>query len=177
MARPSKTATQRGSMVTRAEIADLFGVATTTVDQWVRSGCPIVEKGSKGVPAKFNTAEVARWRVEKAAEDAGGQAKASEHELKLRKLAAETAKSELELAKAKGEVAPIMEFERVQAARMSSIRANLRNVPARAVMQLLGCTDESEFKKTLMDEINLALVTSAEQDIEVEEEEEQEEET
>lgn len=177
MARPSQSVTQRGTQLNKQELADFFGVTPPTVDQWVRAGCPIVQKGSKGVAAIFNSAEVAKWRVEKAAEDAGGGAKASEQELKLRKLAAETAKSELELAKAKGEVAPIIEFERVQAARMSSIRANLRNVPARAVLQLLGCTDETEFKKTLMDEIDLALVTSAEQDIEVEEEEEQDEES
>ena len=175
MARPSKSATQRGSEVNKQQLADLLGVSTPTIDQWVRAGCPIVQKGAKGVAAVFNTADVSRWRIEKAAEDASGGAKADEHELKLRKLAAETTKAELELAKAREEVAPVAEFERAQAARMSMIRTNLRNVPSRAVLQLLGCTDETKFKQTLMEEIDLALVTSAEQDIDIEEDEEQEE--
>ena len=43
-----------------------------------------------------------------------------------------------ELAKAKGEVAPISEMERVWAAQDAATRANIMNVPGRAVLQLLA---------------------------------------
>lgn len=168
MARPNKSATQRGSEVNKQALADLLGVSTPTIDQWVRAGCPIVQRGAKGVAAIFNTADVSRWRIDKAAEDAGGGAKADESELKLRKLAAEAGKAELELAKARGEVAPVADFERATSAMMASIRANMRNVPGRSVLQLLGCTDEKEFKRILMAEIDLALSAAATEEIDFE---------
>lgn len=130
----------------------------------------MVAKGSKGVAAKFNTADVAKWLRDKARDEGEGTSKADEGELKRRKMAAETGKAELEFAKMMGEVAPIREFERAQSAMMAAIRANMRNVPGRAVLQLLGCTDEMTFKTKLMAEIDLALVTSSEADLDLEDE-------
>lgn len=46
----------------RNQIADIFGVAKTTVDNWVTKGCPVLEKsGKKGVPSKYDTVDVYRW--------------------------------------------------------------------------------------------------------------------
>lgn len=45
----------------RTQLADIFGVAKTTVDAWVSKGCPVVEKGGKGTPSKYDTADVYRW--------------------------------------------------------------------------------------------------------------------
>lgn len=169
MAEASKSAVSRGQRVNKGELAGLFGVTAPTVDQWVNAGCPIVSRGSKGVPSIFNTAEVSKWRFDKAREEGSGKSQAGENELKLRKLSAETAKAELELAKLMDEVAPVREFERATAAIMAAIRANMRNVPGRAVLQLLGCTDETDFKIKLMAEIDLALVTAAKTDIDLDE--------
>lgn len=163
---------KKGTEVTRAGLADVFGVALTTVDTWVRTGCPCLVRGSRGVPAKFNTADVAQWLRDKAREEASGAAFADEAELKRRKLAAETAKAELELAKAKGDVAPVREFERATAMVMAAIRANVMNVPGRAVLQLLGETDEREFKAKLRAELVLALETAAESELDLEDESE-----
>jgi phage terminase Nu1 subunit (DNA packaging protein) len=127
------------------------------------------------VSASFNTAEVAKWLQTRARDEGAGTSQADEAELKRRKLAAETAKAELELAKAMGLVAPIREFERSQAAVMAAIRANMRNVPGRAVLQLLGCTDEMVFKSKLMAEIDLALVTASETEPDIDEDEPEDE--
>jgi phage terminase Nu1 subunit (DNA packaging protein) len=52
-----------GKLVSRAELAEIFGVALTTVDGWVRKGCPVHRKAPKrGIPAEFDTAQVIRWR-------------------------------------------------------------------------------------------------------------------
>lgn len=157
----------KGQNCNRGELAEFFGVAPPTVDSWVRAGCPVVQKGQRGVAAVFNTADVADWRTMKAREEGQGKSLADESELKRRKLAAEAEKVELEVAKAKGEVAPINEFRMAQSKRMAVIRQNVMNVPARVVTQLLGCTDELEFKQKLRAELALALETAAQADIEI----------
>lgn len=174
MARPTGGAVSRGKSVNKTELADVFGVTAPTVDGWVKAGCPIVSRGSKGVASIFNTADVAKWLRDKARDEGEGTSKADEGELKRRKLAAETAKAELELAKLMGDVAMVREFERATASLMAAIRANMRNVPGRAVLQLLGCTDEMIFKDKLMEEIDLALVTAAETDVDLDDEDDEE---
>ena len=163
----------KGQTLNRGEVAAFFGVTPPTVDGWVRAGCP-VKKGQRGVASEFNSADVAAFLREKARQEGSGTSLADETELKRRKLAAEAERAELELSKEKGEVAPVREFERAQAAAMAAIRANMRNVPGRAVLRLLGCTDELEFKNTLMDEIDLALVTAAEADLDLGDDEDDE---
>lgn len=69
---------------------------------------------------------------------------------------------ELEVAKARGEVAYIGDFERVQASTNMLIRTNMLNIPTRAAPRLVGETDETRFKQVLRDEIILALRSAAE---------------
>ena len=163
----------KGQVVTRAGLADVFGVSLPTIDSWVRAGCTYIQRGGRGKEWQFNTADVAQWLRDKARDEGRGTAQASEEELKLRKLAAEAEKAELELAKAKGEVAPVREFERATAALMAVIRQNVMQVPGRAVMQLIGCSDETEFKTKLRAELVLALETAAEDDQLLDDDEEQ----
>lgn len=155
----------KGQTLNRGEVAAFFGVTPPTVDGWVRAGCP-VKKGQRGVASEFNSADVAAFLREKAREEGSGTTLADENQLKRRKMAAEAERSELELAKAKGEVAPVREFERATAMLMAAIRANVMNVPGRAVLQLLGETDELQFKTKLRAELVLALETAAEADME-----------
>lgn len=155
----------RGQKVNREGLAGVFGVTVVTIDAWIRSNCPFDQRGAKGKSWVFDTADVAEWRENRAKESATGEEVSDERELKRRKLAAETGKAELEFAIAKGEVAPVREFERAQAGLMASIRQNVMQVPSRAVLQLLGETDERAFKSKLSAELQLALETAAESDI------------
>jgi len=160
----------KGQTVNRSGLADVFGVALPTVDGWVRQGVPVVTRGGRGRQWEFDTADVAEWLRDKAVAEATGNVQADEAELKRRKLQAETTKAELELAKAKGDVAPVREFERAQAAAFAQIRANIMNVPERVVLQLLGETNEVEFKKKLTDELTLALQAAATAELVMDEE-------
>ena len=159
----------KGKQVTRQALADVFGVSLPTIDAWVRKGCPFVEKGGRGQEWQFNTAQVSKWLRDRDVEEATGDIPDDMDELKLRKQKAETELAELELAERKGEVALIAEFERAQAMVFAAIRANIMNVPQRAVLQLLGETDERAFKEKLKAELVLALETSAEEELEEEE--------
>lgn len=55
----------------RGEVAQFFDVNPTTVDSWVRKGCPVVQAGSRGVAAVFDLRAVAEWHF-------GGQRDGSE---------------------------------------------------------------------------------------------------
>lgn len=159
----------KGKQVTRQALADVFGVSLPTIDAWVRKGCPFVEKGGRGQEWQFNTAQVSKWLRDRDVEEATGGIPDGLEELKLREQKAKTELTELELAERKGEVALIAEFERAQAMVFAAIRANIMNVPQRAVLQLLGETDERAFKEKLRAELILALETSAEEELEEEE--------
>ncbi len=57
----------------KAEVAEWFGVSIPTVEQWVRSGCPVIQRGSRGVSWEIDLLEVAKWRygAREAADDGG----------------------------------------------------------------------------------------------------------
>lgn len=156
----------RGQTVGKREIAEIFGVADTTVDQWIRRGCPILQRGAKGIQWQINTADVSEWLKQRAVEDVSGDTLADESELKRRKLAAETAKAELELAKVKGEVVPLRQLERALSNTFAEVKTNMRNVPGRVATSLIGETSELRIKEVVLAEIDLALDALTEFDLE-----------
>lgn len=164
----------KGRTVNKTELCDLFGVTAPTVDTWVRTGCPIESRGGRGVPSEFNTADVSKWLRDKARDEGAGTSQADESELKRRKLAAETAKAELELAKARGSVAPIDQVERMVSRAFSEVRAGLRNMPSRLVATLIGETNERQFKKVMLEEIDQVLEALANAELVVDDEEQEE---
>ena len=164
---------KNGRIVNRTGLSEVFGVALTTIDSWVRRGCPVVARGhGKGQEWQFNTAQVSNWLKDEAVAEATGDIPDDIELLKIRKQKAETELAELELAQKRGEVALIADFERAQAMAYGAIRTNILNVAQRAVLQLLGETDERIFKDKLRAELVLALETSAESDLEDELEDE-----
>ncbi|WP_334061729.1 terminase small subunit [Limimaricola cinnabarinus] len=167
---------QRGEILNRTDMARHLGVAMPTLDDWVRRGCPSVERGGRGRQWKFNTAEVRTWRDEDIRHQMADTRVASTEELKRRKLAAETETVELDLAKAKDLVVPVEQFERALAKAFGEVRAGLRNVvPGRAARRLIGEDDETRIKAVLLDEIDQALTALSdetlisEEDLELEE--------
>lgn len=147
-----------GHIVNRSALAEVCGVTYKTIDSWVRQGCPYERAGSQGRQEwQFNTADVIKWLRDKDRQQSADELK----ELQRRKLEAETEKAELDLAKAKGDVALIEDFERAQALVFAAIRTNVLNVPQRVVLQLLGETNETAFKEKLRVELAAALEQSA----------------
>lgn len=165
--------TNNARHVNRAGLAEIFGVSMPTVDSWVRGGCPVLKRGGRGLEWQFDTAAIAIWLRERAVTDATGATQADEAELKRRKLAAETAVAELDLAKAKGLVAPLDQIERNMARAFAELRANLRNIPGNIVSVLIGETDERTFKRVLLQEIDQALEALADADLTAEEDDEE----
>lgn len=148
----------------RAQIATFFDVSLTTVERWIREGCPVVHRGAKGKPWQLDCAQVHGWYVERERRklDPGT---ADKDELERRRLAAQTLKAELELAQARAEVAPLWQMERAVQTAFAEVRANMRNLPARVVRMLIGETDETRFKAVLQGEIDQALDALSEADL------------
>lgn len=161
-------------ILNRADTASALGISGPTLDKWVRDGCPVKKKAGRGISSEFVLADVMNWRIERERAAAGGEDERDEQALKLRKLAADTGKAELEFAKARGDVAPVKDFERAQAKFNASIRANVMNVPARVVLQLLGESDETRFKAVLRSELTLALQQAAEAEMDLDDDEDDE---
>lgn len=147
----------KGRTVNRTGLAEVFGVAMPTVDMWRKDGCPVVTMGGRGKEWEFDTAAVANWLRERDVLAATGDKVTDKDELQRRKLAAETEKAELELAKVKGEVAPLDQVERAVSKAFAEVRAGIRNLPQRTVSMLIGETDERRFKSVLMGEIDEVL--------------------
>lgn len=140
------------TLVTDAELAALANVSPRRIRQLAESG--VLERVDRNQYALGAS-------IQALLEEAAGSGSALVRE-RTRKLSAEATRAELQLAKERGEVALIDEFARVQSARYAIIRQNIMQVPQRAVLQLLGCTQETEFKAKLKDELTLALKTAAE---------------
>lgn len=153
-----------GVKLNRSGLAEHMGISLPTVDRWVKDGMPVVQRGARGVEWAFDLSDVIRWWGDRKVEAATG-AVDDLQEIEKRTAKAKMETAELELAKKRGEVAPIAEFERAQASLMAAIRQNVLNVPQRAVLQLLGETDELTFKQKLRAELTLALDQAATADL------------
>jgi phage terminase Nu1 subunit (DNA packaging protein) len=153
-----------GVKLNRAGLAEHMGISLPTVDRWVKEGMPVMQRGARGVEWAFDLADVIRWWGDRKAEAAAGKID-DVQEIEKRTARAKMETAELALAKERGLVAPIREFERAQAAAFAQIRANVMNVPQRVVVQLLGETNEAAFKKILRGELTLALVAAAEAEL------------
>jgi len=81
---------------------------------------------------------------------------------KARKTKAEADIAEIEAAKTKGEVVLLSQVERALQIIFAEVKANLRNVPSRAVGQIVGDTSEHRIKDIILAEIDLALERLAE---------------
>ena len=43
-----KNKKSKGQVVNRADLANINGVSLPTIDDWVRRGCPVMQRGARG---------------------------------------------------------------------------------------------------------------------------------
>ena len=151
-------AKEQGRKVNRKQLADVCGVSLPTVDAWVRAGCPFDQKGERGKEWVFDTADVMRWREERARLEAGGQDVQDDAALTRRRKLAETRLVEIELLEKMGDLAPVTQMERVWSRLLAELQGGLRGAfVMRCATQLLGETDERTFKRVLLAEVDSCL--------------------
>ena len=133
---PAKT---NGKLVNQTELAAILGVSDTTVRAWQRKGCPVHAPGRKGHAAIYNTADVVEWRTEHAiASIIADTAQIDFEEGKRRKIVAEAALAEMDLAIRKAEFVAIEEVGTEVEREYASVRANLTAMPGELAADLEG---------------------------------------
>jgi phage terminase Nu1 subunit (DNA packaging protein) len=133
--------------VNKADLAQLMGVSSVTIGQWVSKGCPYVQKGALGKSWVFDVPEVVSWREEQVALQAVGDTKSLDiEEARRRKVAAEAALTELDLAKRKGELVEIEDVAQSVGEDYANLRAKLLSLPVKLAPQAAGISDAAELQ-------------------------------
>lgn len=165
-----------GRKLTRADLAEVFDCAKTTVDVWVNEGCPYDVRGTKGAAWQFDSADVHRWLVARATKEKrrrgnrfggnpegeeAGEGEMSLGEAQRRKAVADAKKSELGLANDLGLVAPVDRLLKAVSDEVAKARARLLAIPSKFLPTLqMIARDEDGAKrgvKVLDDAIHEAL--------------------
>ncbi len=139
--------------VTDADLASLFGTTTRWVRDRVADGT--IQRAGRN---RYALGDSIRALIEY---QAGGEVGEALQAQKLRKLTADATRSELELAIAGRDVAPVADLEQSMSNVCAIIRQTMRNVPGRVVHQIIGETDAATMKSKLLAEIDLALRQAA----------------
>ncbi|MBL4929347.1 terminase small subunit [Tabrizicola sp. KVB23] len=134
-----------------------MGVSLPTINAWVAKGCPIVEEGGRGRSWKLNTEAVRRWREDLVVEDSSGGDRDNMASLDRRLKMVQVEREELALAKDKGKVAPVEQFEQTMISVFAKVRAKMRMLPPRVALLLVGQTDEATIRAIMAREIDDAL--------------------
>lgn len=146
------TAVTPETIVTESALAALAGVSARRIRQLIEAG-----DLERVAPGRLALGPSVRQLIDLAA----GNGSELQRE-RTRAIRAQADMRELELAKARGQVASIEDFQRVTTARNAVIRINMLGVVQRAALQLVAEKDERVFKQKLRAEITLALQTAAE---------------
>lgn len=143
-----------GQNFSLSELSALLGVHRNTLSTWVKRGCPHLQKAdrSRGQEWQFDLAAVVRWREDQAVAAAlGDTTQIDDKEARRRKLAAEAALTELELAKEQGKVVEIDQVARVVGEEYANCRARLLAIPSK-LAPLLDATPGINAKRDLIEQ-------------------------
>lgn len=112
----------------KVDVAAFFDVAPASVDHWIRKGCPVVERGSKGVAWVMDLHEVCKWKFggERASGDGVDPETLPPAE---RKQWYEGETKRLELVERAKELIPAAEVEQAIATAFAAIVQDLRSLP------------------------------------------------
>lgn len=143
-------------LVSKSELANIFGVTTVTIDDWLRIDCPYVKQGGKGKAWQFDTRDVFAWRLAHA-EKSKKTEDMTYNDLVNKKLACEIEKLQIQNSKLKNNLldADIATDNFIKV--ILGIKKNMMSLPARSALRLEGCTTRTEIKFALEDELNLLL--------------------
>jgi phage terminase Nu1 subunit (DNA packaging protein) len=119
-----------GRNVNREQLAELCGVSVRTVDAWIAAGMPYEAKPERrGESWRIDISRVIEWRLDRERKSALGEvAQLDEHEARRRKLAAEAALVEHELAIKRGAAVAIEDSAKAWAVMVAAARARLLGI-------------------------------------------------
>ena len=125
--------------------AQLFGVDPRTIQRWLRDGCP----GTKDAKGRWslNSAVVSEWLRERERTLVLGEVSdIDEGEARRRKIAAEAALAEFDLAMKTGAAISIDDHGKSMDTAFGNVRAKLLNLGAKIAPLVIGSTNVTETK-------------------------------
>lgn len=124
MAKRKKLATH-----TRREVAEALGVHMATVTKWEREGLPIVERGSRGRPSRYDIEAVKAWRAarDEAARRVDGPLDPVQEKAARDHWQAELARQTHQIRHKT--LLPAADVERAWAGEVAAVRAKLLSLP------------------------------------------------
>ena len=150
-----------GRIVSRVDLASLCGVSLTTVDTWLRKGCPIVERGSKGREARIDLAAVVDWRIKTAVADAvsgieGDDGRVSKDEADRRRAVANAISAEVAADEDLKSVMSRFDGEAMMSDFCQALRSALSNVGAKIANRTAAMTRPAEIRDFCQEAVNKA---------------------
>jgi len=155
----------KDSIVTDVVLASLAGVSARRIRQLAEDG-RLERVGTN----KYVLGDAIRALLV----DAAGSGSELQRQ-RTRKVAADAAMAELELAKAMGAVAPLDQIQRVWERSYAMLRQAILTVPARVSMNLVGEKSEARIKQVLKTELSDALTRFADAPLTLDEDEDEDE--
>jgi phage terminase Nu1 subunit (DNA packaging protein) len=111
----------------KADLANWFGVSLTTADQWLRRGCPYLQRGERGKEWRFDYLAVAKWKygVTDAAADDDPEKLNPKERLDWYRGTRERTRHQQEI----GELIPAAEYEQALSSSLKQVAVTLESLP------------------------------------------------
>ena len=135
-------------ILNKAKTAALFGVGLSTVDRWIRNGCPHSKNGRF---LELDSAKVFEWVLY----DMGQKLDINQERAALAQK--QRQKIELDMAERKRELIPADEILKTWARKITSARARLLSLPSKAAPHLAATNDQAEAEQIINDYVMEAL--------------------
>lgn len=147
---------KRGAKTT--DVATEFDVSVRTVHEWISKGCPCTRKPRGNL---FNLGEVAKWKTDNHITGEPGRPAADTspyiEAAKLRKENALASKYELQVARERGELVPLIDVKQQWAQKVTTAKSKLLGLPAAIAPRLEGldaAAIQSELEKGVTEILN-----------------------
>lgn len=124
-------------LVSKRAAAEFFLVSVQALDGWFTAGCPVAQRDGHGRITKVDLAEMARWRIDRAAADNGNELDRE----RTRLTKAQADKTELEVAELRAELVRTPLIEQHWQAMVAAMRAKVVSIPSKVAPQVAGPDD------------------------------------
>jgi terminase small subunit / prophage DNA-packing protein len=144
-------------IVNKTQLADIIG----RTEEWITQAqkdqtFPVVERGRGRAGNKYETSDVIHWINRRAVDNLVGD-KIDIEEAKRRKIAAEAALAEVELAITQGKLIPADQIEKAWSEMIMACRSKLLSIPTKASPEVFAAENLTEVKVILKQSINEAI--------------------
>lgn len=145
------------SLLTRPQLAEVFGKDPRTIAKWLDEGMPCAVKGRGGRPSRYSLPAVVQWVIERELQARGGDGEELSPQLERAKLdRLRRQELDLKLSVRRGELVEVAAVQAEYADLAAIVKARLRSIP-NAIADLVAGQSPAAVKALLLSKIDEAL--------------------